>query len=401
MKKHAAATRGKPSQILADAAVSVPVEVRAALGNMETVKRVIRNHKRGALPKDPASLQELIIDETWSKFEGKDFLIHDNGVGAANRVLVFGTEEGLHHLGRSSQWFMDGTFSTAPKLFSQLYVIRAPLGESTVACAYAFMKGKSQVFSALNNKCEELGFNLDPVTVNLDFELAVIKAIKSVFGEHVHIQGCFYHLTQNTWRKIQDLDLATTYKGEKDIKLFCGMMDALAFLPCGQVKDGMDYLQSICPEELEDLLAYFNTTYVNGSYKRIQTPPALGSEQPVLRMRRVAPLFPPELWNVFEATMEGGHRTNNSCEAWNHGFRQMVGHDHPSVWVALECLQKDQALVSTQLLQASRGELPQKRVRMATVSLQKKLKQLCTEFQGQQKTLPEFLHAVGHTIRLG
>ena len=87
---------------------------------METVKRVIRNHKRGALPKDPASLQELIIDEKWSKFEGKDFLIHDNGVGAANRVLVFGTEEGLHHLGRSSQWFMDGTFSTAPKLFSQL-----------------------------------------------------------------------------------------------------------------------------------------------------------------------------------------------------------------------------------------------------------------------------------------
>ena len=59
--------------------------------------------------------------------------------------------------------------------------------------------------------------------------------------------------------------------------------------------------------------------------------------------------------------MEGGHRTNNSCEAWNHGFRQMVGHDHPSVWVALECLQKDQALVSTQLLQASRGELPQKK----------------------------------------
>ena len=99
--------------------------------------------------------------------------------------------------------------------------------------------------------------------------------------------------------------------------------------------------------------------------------------------------------------MEGGHRTNNSCEAWNHGFSQMVGHDHPSVWVALECLQKDQALVSTQLLQASRGELPQKRVRMATVSLQEKLKQLCTEFQGQQKTLPEFLHAVGHTIRLG
>ena len=90
MKKHAAATRGKPSQILADAAVSAPVEVRAALGNTETIKRVIRNHKRGALPKDPTSLHDLTISEKWSKFEGKDFLIHDNGFEAANRVLVFG-----------------------------------------------------------------------------------------------------------------------------------------------------------------------------------------------------------------------------------------------------------------------------------------------------------------------
>ena len=88
MKKHAAATRGKPSQILADAAVSVPVEVRAALGNMETVKHVIRNHKRGALPKDPASFQELINDEKWSKFEGKDFLIRPTSTQHMSMALT-------------------------------------------------------------------------------------------------------------------------------------------------------------------------------------------------------------------------------------------------------------------------------------------------------------------------
>ena len=136
----------------------------------------------------------------------------------------------------------------------------------------------------------------------------------------------------------------------------------------------LHFSQSVCPKELEDLLEYFNTIYVNRSYRRIQIPPALGGEQPVLRMRRVAPLFPPELWNVFEATINDAHRTNNSCEAWNHGFRQMVGHDHPSIWVALESLQKDQAMVSSQLLLASRGELPQKRIRQTTVDLQKKLK---------------------------
>ena len=72
----------------------------------------------------------------------------------------------------------------------------------------------------------------------------------------------FYHLTQNTWRKIKDLGLAQDYKDNDDIKLFCGIIDSLAFLSCDQVLEGMEYLQSVCLEELVDLLTYFNTNYV-------------------------------------------------------------------------------------------------------------------------------------------
>ena len=126
------------------------------------------------------------------------------------------------------------------------------------------MNGKSQnvyeeLFKAINNKCEQLGFDCDPLHINIDFEFAVIKAIKAVFGDHVHIQRCFYHLTQNTWRKIQKLGLAPLYRSDSSIKLFCGMIDALAFLPCEQVTDGMDYLHSECSSELVDLLGYFDT----------------------------------------------------------------------------------------------------------------------------------------------
>ena len=77
---------------------------------METVKCIIRKHKGGALPKDPASLRDLIINKKSSKFEGKDFHIDDNGIETADRVLVFGTGQGLNHLG-----FMDGIFSKAAK----------------------------------------------------------------------------------------------------------------------------------------------------------------------------------------------------------------------------------------------------------------------------------------------
>ena len=62
---------------------------------------------------------------------------------------------------------MDDTFKAAPKLFTQFYVIRAPLGESTIGYTYVFLPGKSkciygEVFQAISSKSEELGFNLHP-----------------------------------------------------------------------------------------------------------------------------------------------------------------------------------------------------------------------------------------------
>ena len=63
-------------------------------------------------------------------------------------------------------------------------------------------------------------------------------AVKAVFGEHVETKGCFFHLTQSMWRKIQQLGLVEQYRANDDIKQYCGMIDALAFLPAEEVKQG-------------------------------------------------------------------------------------------------------------------------------------------------------------------
>ena len=61
------------------------------------------------------------------------------------------------------------------------------------------------MLQALNGKTEDLGYSLDPEIVHLDFEQPAINAVKTTFGLHVQTKGCFYHLTQSTWRKIQKL----------------------------------------------------------------------------------------------------------------------------------------------------------------------------------------------------
>ena len=100
------------------------------------------------------------------------------------------------------------------------------------------MSSKSEVayrqLLIISDKCENLGIILDPVTIILDFEKAMINALHNFFGAHVNVKGCFFHLHKSSWRKIQELGLAQRY-----IQLFCGMLDGLAFLPEDHVLGGM------------------------------------------------------------------------------------------------------------------------------------------------------------------
>ncbi|KAK6168578.1 hypothetical protein SNE40_018440 [Patella caerulea] len=214
-----------------------------------------------------------------------------------------------------------------------------------------------ELLIAVINRCNTLGFQLDPTTVITDYEKASINAISSTLGPHVRCQGCFYHLTQSTWRKIQSLGLVTTYRSDEDVKLFCGMLDGLAFLPVDDVAASLDQLKENIPEGLDDLVAYFEATYVNGTYRKVQRPPCLDGRIPPIQMRRIPPLFPAELRNV-----------------------HLLGISHPTIWRALEHLCLDHSNVKTALLQYSRGQPPKKRVRKATKDLQERLYNLCASY---------------------
>ena len=181
-----------------------------------------------------------------------------------------------------------------------------------------------------------MGFEANPQKIVIDFEMAMIKVIRHVFGWPAEIHGCFFHLCQSTWRKIQSLGLTNRYKTDKNVQEFCGMLDALAFLPENDVLEGMTYLRSICPDSLDALVCYFDQTYVTGTHTAVNT------TNPVsLAIHTLPPRFNPELWNVNRATLTDGMRTNNLCEAWNNGFMHRVGKAHPTIWALFEALKAD------------------------------------------------------------
>ena len=100
----------------------------------------------------------------------------------------------------------------------------------------------------------------------MDFELAMMNAIHHTLGPQVRILGCFFHLCKNTWKHIQNLGLAVIYQNDDQVKLWCGMLDGLAFLPVNDVAAGMIHLRQNVPAVFAPLLQYFDETYVSGKF---------------------------------------------------------------------------------------------------------------------------------------
>ena len=127
------------------------------------------------------------------------------------------------------------------------------------------------------------------------------------------------------------------------------------------------YLHSICPLAGEELLAYVDTTYIQGSYRPAQTGDL------VFKMRRTPPAFPPSLWNVHGPTLNNNPRTNNLCERWNSKFFHLIGHHHPSIWRLISALQEENSSVSLAMAQDAVGNPPMKRNQKVYDNLQKRL----------------------------
>lgn len=251
MKEKAQSSHNAPSQIFAESVSNCSDAVKAMLPVEDNCKRSIRRY-RPQLP-TPAHLGELTIPAEFTTTLEQDpqpFLLYDNGPEAANRLIAFATEENIRLLANADTFFMDGTFDTAPPLFKQIFTIRIAFSTTYITTVYCLLQKKAragyqELFQAIVDKCEELGLTLHVTKVVSDFEDGLLRAINAVFGRQVEHQGCFYHLTQATWRKIQKLRLATHYMQCEDFRLFCNMLDGLAFLPIADIPEGIAYIRSI------------------------------------------------------------------------------------------------------------------------------------------------------------
>ena len=365
------------------------------------IPEIPRVHQRKR-PTDPKEMKDIPypLPDDYS-----ENLLYDNG-NETRRILLFGSKEGLQRMCDSDQWFADGTHSTASRQFTkvkgQLFVVRVPIGKVCISVAYALLPSHKtedyvEALTQLKTACLRFGLRPKPKVVNADFEIGIHNAFHAVFGEAVRIQGCFYHLTQSTWRQVGEQGLQKLYRssGGEELRLLCGKLDGLALLPPADVRIGMRKLSLESPNYFDPMIQYFDENYVTGSVSLHQT------ETGRMMFDVTPPRYPIELWNVHDATItKGRHRTNNMAETWNNFFKNVVGHKKPSLWHCISCLDKDIMMVQGQIISYEAGDVQLKRVKQSTKNHQKRLKRLCKQYKKNEKNISQFLNAVGKCIRI-
>lgn len=180
---------------------------------------------------------------------GQNFLLFDSGPNV-NRVVVFGTEAALQLLVDNTDWFADGTFKSAPSIFEQLYTVHVNFHGNMVPVIYALLPNKTQAtYEQLFGALKQQEPRLQPTTVMIDFEMTAKQAITSVFLQ-VALAGCYFHLGQSLWRRVQSEGLQQQYQTDATFALVIRHVLALAFVVSDVVSDYdnrefADYLRGI------------------------------------------------------------------------------------------------------------------------------------------------------------
>lgn len=114
--------------------------------------------------------------------------------------------------------------------------------------------------------------------------------------------------------------------------------------------------------------------------------------------QRRAPMFKPEIWSVYERTLNNEARTNNYAEAAHRRLQNELCMDHPSIWKLINGLKNVQNLHDMEYEQFIAGREPPKK-RKKYQECDARILQIVQGYQND-RTLFEYLKAISSNLRM-
>lgn len=320
----------KPTKIIhSELRISDNAEI--TLRDVNAFRRKINYARRSSYPKLPSTADDFhnALDAMDVKSNLGENLLFINS--RSDKIVCFTTVTNLKALCEMRRIFVDGTFYSAPKQFTQVFTLHGLHDNVYMPLVFFLLPNKTQqiyekAFYYLIDICKQNKFMFNPHSIYADFELAIHLAIRQVIPNS-QICGCRFHLGQSWYKKIQELGLSTEYnKTGSEIGNILKLFFGLPFLDSSEVDDCFtDDLMSISPQndKLQKFFDYFLETY----------------------LKPTSP-FPPKIWAKFSPTIT---RTTNSCESFHSKFNAMFYCSRPNLFQWLEALKNVQCEIYIKL----------------------------------------------------
>ncbi|XP_049886598.1 uncharacterized protein LOC126381107 [Pectinophora gossypiella] len=263
---------GCQKKIINDVALPIPAIFRETIGSLkdkglDLIKNLpeFKNIKNKFYRKRNKSLG---VDKVWFKNVSKvsippkfqNFLFAD--YCSKNRILIFASKLARNLFCNTNYTVLcDGTFKFCAKPFYQLYTLHVDIGSSKtkiniVPVIYALLPNKTEkTYEIMLRLIKSQIPDWTPKTFILDYEKAVMQAIKSVFP-NTPISGCYFHFSRCLWRKAKKLGIHKS----KLIKKHIRKCTALALLPRHAVDDAFLHIMARSPNN--DQVTKFNDYFV-------------------------------------------------------------------------------------------------------------------------------------------
>ncbi|CAF0865369.1 unnamed protein product [Brachionus calyciflorus] len=289
--------------------------------SFQKMSNLLQKRRINKLPTISTNFIEFNITGDYTLTAKKEpFLRYDNKKN--NRIFIFFDDDSLKILSESEEWYMDGTFKTAPLQLSQLFTIDAAIKDSnvytTVPCAYILTNKKDEktykeVFGIIKDFSIQKNLTLNPKIIMADFEKASTQAIKYHFP-NIIIKGCWFHFRQAIFRNAVKLGLKTSYN-QYEYKEFINLLGALSFIPPNKVLDGFNIVKEFMPTDPKctELLNYFENQWLKNTDLND--------------------------WNHYDSYV----KTNNRIEGFHSGLNKMVIKQRPNIFHLIDFLKVQQA----------------------------------------------------------
>ncbi|CAF4952033.1 unnamed protein product [Rotaria sp. Silwood1] len=172
------------------------------------LKSTLYRDRATVLPKLPRSLDDLILPDIFTKnLYNENMLFCDKKKPL--RILGFASLTAIKQLAECSIWNADGTFKTAPKLFTQSYTIHAHNEFSMKPIIFSALPNKyektySALLKSLISYAKTNNLILSPTSILIDFELSSFNAFTKAFP-NTNILFCHFHFAKNIMKNVKKL----------------------------------------------------------------------------------------------------------------------------------------------------------------------------------------------------